>query len=167
MNDHSVFFRVDDAWDFATPPSLPTVDVRDEAKGLRFISTPNKIDAFTKKYASQFKPFTLFGSGDFHHLSAIWTRQFTEPFTLVSFDNHPDWDIRPPQWSCGAWINRALELPALNRGSVWGLGDFECWWPGQIFGNRRAERSGQLEVHPWADDRSEQERERRGAILQT
>ena len=35
----------------------------------------------------------------------------------------------------------------------------------QIFGNRRAERSRRLEVHPWADDRDETERKRRGAIL--
>jgi hypothetical protein len=51
--------------------------------------------------------------------------------------------------------------------SVWGCGNFECWWPGRIFGNNRAERSGRLEVHPWADDRSAKERERRGAILRT
>jgi hypothetical protein len=49
--------------------------------------------------------------------------------------------------------------------SVWGCGNFECWWPHQIFGNRRAERAGILEVHPWADDRPLTDRARRGAIL--
>jgi arginase family enzyme len=84
---------------------------------------------------------------------------------VVSFDNHPDWDVRPPKWCCGSWVNRALELPHVRQVSVWGCGNFECWWPAQIFGNRRAERSGRLEVHPWADDRGETERKRRGAIL--
>jgi hypothetical protein len=56
-------------------------------------------------------------------------------------------------------------LPHVQRVSVWGCGNFECWWPGQIFGNRRAERSGKLEVHPWADDRPMKDRQRRGAIL--
>lgn len=100
-------------------------------------------------------PFLLFGSGDFHHLTAIWLRRFAdEPQVLVSFDNHPDWDVRPPRWSCGGWINRALEtLPALQLASVWGLGGFEYWWPRRLFANQRALRQGRLEVHAWADDR--------------
>jgi hypothetical protein len=49
--------------------------------------------------------------------------------------------------------------------SVWGCGNFECWWPHQIFGNRRAERGGILEVHPWADHRPARDRQRKGAIL--
>jgi hypothetical protein len=53
----------------------------------------------------------------------------------------------------------------VRRVSVWGCGNFECWWPHQIFGNRRAERVGVLEVHPWADDRPVEDRQRRGAIL--
>ena len=65
------------------------------------------------------------------------------------------------------WVNRALELPEIEKVSVWGCGNFECWWPGRIFGNNRAERSGRLEVHPWADDRSTKDRARRGAILHT
>src|SRR5215468_381904 len=41
----------------------------------------------------------------------------------------------------------------------------KCWWPHQIFGNRRAERTGKLEVHPWADDRPLKDQQRKGAIL--
>jgi hypothetical protein len=48
---------------------------------------------------------------------------------------------------------------------VWGCGNFECWWPHQIFGNRHAERAGILEVHPWVDDRPVKDRKRKGAIL--
>ena len=84
---------------------------------------------------------------------------------MVSFDNHPDWDIRPPRWACGSWVNRALELPQIEKLSVWGCGNFECWWPRRIFGNNRAERIGRLEVHPWADDRAAKDRGRRGAML--
>ncbi len=92
-------------------------------------------------------------------------RRIAGPIVLVSFDNHPDWDVRPPKWGCGGWVNRALELSNVKRVSVWGCGNFECWWPHQIFGNRRAERAGVLDVHPWADDRPAKDRERRGAIL--
>ena len=114
---------------------------------------------------AQREPFVLCGSGDFHHLTALWVRQVAEPFVLVSFDNHPDWDVRPPRWGCGGWVNRALELPRVKKISVWGCGSFECWWPWQIFGNRRAERDGRLEVHPWADGRPPSDQNRRGAIL--
>jgi arginase family enzyme len=98
-------------------------------------------------------------------LSALWLRRVAQPFVLVSFDNHPDWAITPPRWACGGWINRALELPQVQHVAVWGLGNFEYWWPNNIFGNRRAEREGRLEVHPWAGDRSMKDRQLPNAIL--
>ena len=132
---------------------------------LRFSAPSRLIEAFSSEIPTQ--PFVLFGSGDFHHLSALWLRKLSKPFVLVSFDNHPDWDIRPPRWCCGGWINRALELANLEKASVWGCGNFECWWPMRIFGNLRAERAGRLEVHPWADGRSLADRKRPGSILST
>jgi arginase family enzyme len=111
--------------------------------------------------------FLVFGSGDFHHLTAIWLRRLARLTTVVSFDNHPDWDRRPPRWCCGGWVNRALELPQIEKVSVWGCGNFECWWPAQVTGNRQAERTGRLEVHPWADDGDARQRARRGAILRS
>lgn len=144
-------FEVDEAWDFArgAPGASSFVDVRDEAKALRFITSRSAIDGFRAKYGPELRPYTLSGSGDFHHLSAVWISQFVEPFTLISFDNHPDWDIRPPQWSCGAWINRALENPLVQQVQVWGCGSFECLFPWRILGNRWACRDGRLEVYPW------------------
>jgi len=130
---------------------------------LRFSAPDRLIEEFYREAPKE--AFVLYGSGDFHHLTALWVRQLTAPFVLVSFDNHPDWDVRPPRWGCGAWVNRALALPLVKRISVWGCGNFECWWPHQIFGNRRAEHEGRLEVHPWADHRSAADQRRRGAIL--
>ena len=153
MSGSGVFFQTDEAWAFAPggkPPGLETVDVRDEARALRFITTAARIEAFAARHARRFRPFTLFGSGDFHHLSAVWTRQFAEPFLLLAFDNHPDWDIRPPKWSCGAWINRALENQLVREASVWGCGSFECNFPWRLLGNRAAARAGRLTVRPWA-----------------
>jgi arginase family enzyme len=153
---NQVFFRTDDAWDFIPEerrPRLPVIDAREEAKALRFITTASRIDAFAAKHAADFRPYTLLGSGDFHHLSAVWTRQFQEPFTLLCFDNHPDWDIRPPRWSCGAWINRALENPRVDNVGIWGCGNFECGFPWRLLGNRRAARTHRLLVYPWKRER--------------
>ncbi|MDQ6656442.1 MAG: hypothetical protein M3Y80_11585 [Verrucomicrobiota bacterium] len=156
--------NLDDAWPSGTA-GLTTHDARHLGPQMRFSAPSSLIEGFFRDQAAALAPFILYGSGDFHHLSALWIRKITEPLVVVSFDNHPDWDIRPPKWCCGGWVNRALELPHVQKVSVWGCGNFECWWPGQAFGNRRAERAGRLDVHAWADDRPVNKQKRRGAIF--
>jgi arginase family enzyme len=145
---HGVYFQVDDAWP-AGAAGLETVDVRAEAKALRFISSPEKMEAFLAAHARQFRPFTLTGSGDFHHLSALWTRQYNDTFLLLSFDNHPDWVVSGPKWSCGGWINRALENRQVRGVSIWGCGNDECDPSERGAGNQAAIEAGKLAVHPW------------------
>jgi arginase family enzyme len=159
-------FNLDDAWS-DLPGDIPVLDARAWGPRLRFSASPRLIEQFYREYGARVAPFIVYGSGDFHHLSALWLRRLAEPFVLVSFDNHPDWDVRPPRWGCGGWVNRALELPHVKKVSVWGCGNFECWWPRKLFGNRRAERAGRIEVHPWADDRRVTDQNRRGAILRS
>jgi arginase family enzyme len=162
---HALHLNLDDAWR-DEPLGFPVVDARAWGPRLRFSAPRRLIDEFHREHETNLaSPFLLYGSGDFHHLTALRLRRIAGSIVLVSFDNHPDWDVRPPKWACGAWVNRALELPHVRRVSVWGCGNFECWWPHQIFGNRRAKRAGKLEVHPWADDRPVKDRQRRSAIL--
>lgn len=157
--------NLDDAWQ-NEPLKLPIADARGWGPQLRFSAPPGLIAEFYGEHEIDLTaPFLLYGSGDFHHLTALRLRLVTGPAVLVSFDNHPDWDVRPPKWGCGGWVNRALDMANVRQASVWGCGNFECWWPHQIFGNRRAERAGILEVHPWADGRPAKDQQRRGAIL--
>jgi hypothetical protein len=162
----ALHLNLDDAWS-GESLHLPTLDLRDWGPPLRFSAPARVVDDFYRKLEGDLPSFLVYGSGDFHYLTALWVRRLARPFILISFDNHPDWDVRPPQWGCGGWINRALELPLAKKISVWGCGNFECWWPWQIFGNRRAEREGRLEVHPWADGRSPSEQDRHGAVLRS
>jgi arginase family enzyme len=155
---------LDCAWNRNEIP-FQSLDAKEWGPQLRFSAPSRLIEHFYREYATRLASFLLYGSGDFHHLSALWLRRLTRPVVVVSFDNHPDWDVRPPKWACGGWVNRALELSNVQKVSVWGCGNFECWWPRQFFGNRRAERTGRLEVHPWADERPIKDRQRRGAIL--
>ncbi len=167
MNHSAValHLNLDDAWP-SEPLGLPVIDARIWGPQLRFSAPPPLVAEFYReKEADLAAPFMLYGSGDFHYLTALRLRGVAGPVAVVSFDNHPDWDVRPPKWGCGGWVNRALELSQVDHVAVWGCGNFECWWPFQIFGNRRAERLGVLEVHPWADDRPAKDRQRRGAIL--
>ena len=165
MTSRTLHLNLDDAWR-DEPFGLPVADARQWGPRLRFSAPPRLVAEFYQEHEANLAArFLLYGSGDFHYLTALRLCLIAEPIALVSFDNHPDWDVRPPKWGCGGWVNRALELPHVRRVSVWGCGNFECWWPHQIFGNRRAERGGILEVHPWADDRSAKDRQRKGAIL--
>jgi arginase family enzyme len=162
----AIHLNLDNAWPAGVLP-IETLEATAWGPQLRFSAPARLIEEFYRVYAAQVAPFVVYGSGDFHHLSALWARRLPDPFVLVSFDNHPDWDVRPPRWGCGGWVNRALELPQLRKVSVWGCGNFECWWPRQFFGNRRAERAGRLDVHPWADNRPASDQDRRGAILRS
>jgi hypothetical protein len=165
FSSSGLHLNLDDAWQ-DEPLGLPIVDVRNWGPQLRFSAPPRLVAEFYRDHETHLaSPFLLYGSGDFHYLTALRLRCVARPIVVVSFDNHPDWDVRPPKWGCGGWVNRALELPHVRQVSVWGCGNFECWWPHQIFGNRRAERAGILEVHPWADDRPVKDRQRQGAIL--
>jgi arginase family enzyme len=164
LSNRALHLNLDGAWPNEAL-RLPVRDARKWGPQLRFSAPPRLVKQFYREYETDLKmPFLLYGSGDFHYLTALRLRLVAEPIVLVSFDNHPDWDVRPPKWACGGWVNRALELSNVRRASIWGCGNFECWWPHQIFGNRRAERAGILQVHPWADDRRLKDRQRRGAI---
>jgi arginase family enzyme len=132
-------------------PQTSYLDCRHWGPALRFTAPRRAIEAFYEEVRSQLAPFILYGSGDFHHLTALWLRSQTEPFTLVSFDNHPDWDTRPPHWCCGSWLSRALERPTVRAATIWGPGNFELEWPNRLFANQKGIREGRLAVRPWAE----------------
>lgn len=146
---HSVWLDLDSAWESSGAEALRRLNVQSWGKSLRYCAPSWRVEAFYEEVKDRLKPFVLYGSGDFHFLSALWIRRIQEPFILISFDNHPDWDIRPPRWSCGGWINRALENSRLRKAAVWGCGNFELEWPSRWFANRRAVSIGRLEVYPW------------------
>ncbi|HEY0791878.1 MAG TPA: hypothetical protein VGD78_12515 [Chthoniobacterales bacterium] len=127
------------------------LDRRDWGPRVRYCAPARCVEEFWQQTAPFLAPFTLFGSGDYHHLTGLWLRQFNRPFTLISFDNHPDWDTRPPFWCCGTWLNQALKLPCLKQVSVWGCANFELNPPHRWFGNQKAVRQGRLALMPWRE----------------
>jgi hypothetical protein len=123
------------------------------------------VEQFYREIEPQLAKFILYGSGDFHHLTGLWLPIDARTGHARFLRQSPRLGCASPRWCCGGWINRALELPHVRQVAIWGCGNFECWWPHQLFGNRKAERAGMLMVHPWADDRPARARKRRGAIL--
>ncbi len=151
---------LDGAWPRDCLPEAHYVEAREWGATLRYSATREGMREFEEFARAGPEPFLLLGSGDYHHLSALWVRRMTAPFTLVSFDNHPDWDTRPPHWCCGTWINRALETPLLQRVVVWGCGNFELERPSSFFLNHGALRAGRLAARPWAERLKERTRGR-------
>jgi hypothetical protein len=142
---------LDGAWGPPEPGVFERVDARAWGPRVRCFAKPADVEAFDRDVLAGLPSFVLSGSGDFHHLTALLLRRLTSPTVVVSFDNHPDWDVRPPRWACGGWVNRALDLWHVRRVSVWGCGNFELRRPHTLFANRRALRTGRLEVHAWAE----------------
>lgn len=145
----SIHIDLDGAWPRDSTESY--LDCRSWERPLRYSATPRGVADFYEFVKPKTARFTLVGSGDYHYLTALWLRRLTAPVTLVSFDNHPDWDIRPPRWCCGTWINRALELPTVRKAVIWGCGNFELNWPANLFVSRKALRAKRLEVWPWTE----------------
>jgi hypothetical protein len=142
---------LDGVWTLGTAGISQIQDCRSWGPQLRYCAPARLINAFWAEVRDKLTPFTLYGSGDFHHLTGLWIRQLREPFILLAFDNHPDWDTRPPYWCCGTWMNRALESTPVTRAAVWGCANFELNPPHRWFANHAALRSGRLEVWPWID----------------
>ncbi len=83
-----VHLNLDDAWG-AGVLGLPELDLRDWGPRLRYCAPPADVEAFYRHVEDRLAPFVLYGSGDFHYLTALLLRRVARPVTLVSFDNHP------------------------------------------------------------------------------
>lgn len=151
MNNESVYFDLDGAWG-QSPLDLSRLDGANWGPRLRYVCRHSDIDACWSAIGAQLGKYVLYGSGDFHHLAGMLIRRVqARPFILVSFDNHPDWDIKPPYWACGGWAARTLYTGQVSRVSVWGCGNFELQWPSRLFADWKAIKAGKLDVHAWAE----------------
>jgi hypothetical protein len=128
------------------------IDARDLEERLRIIASRSAFRALGERLgegAAGGEPEVLFfGSGDFHHLTALFVELHTEPLAVVHFDNHPDW-VRYPTINCGSWVNRALKSPHVAKVVTIGPCSDDLRHPEWKFANLPAIRDGRLAVYPW------------------
>lgn len=132
--------------------SVARIDLRDLAPALRLWSRRRNIDAARVRIAAAADPrpsVNFLGSGDFHHLAALLIERVGEPFTVLHFDNHPDWVRLAPLWHCGSWVNRVLALPNVQRVVTVGVCSDDLVDPWRKGGNLPALDSGRLALFPW------------------
>lgn len=131
------------------------VNCRDLGPRLRLWTTRRAIAEFAARLGTAGEPpgrgpvLTLLGSGDYHHLTAVLLARVHEPFTLIHFDNHPDWVRLAPRHHCGSWVNRALELANIASIITIGPCSGDLARPELKGGNLAALDSGRLEIYPW------------------
>jgi hypothetical protein len=133
--------------------SVRTFDFRDLGPRLRLWARGRTIDETRRRLdeagVRAEAAVTLLGSGDFHHLAALLLERVREPFTLVHFDNHPDWVRFAPRWHCGSWMTLALALPQVARAITLGPCSSDLDNPGVKGGNLGALDTGRLVLFPW------------------
>jgi hypothetical protein len=136
------------------------IEARDLAPRLRILAARGPLarlrDRLHEAAGAENVPGTLafYGSGDFHHLATLFLARLREEVTLLHFDNHPDWVRFPATVNCGAWVNRALELPQVAQVVTIGPAGEDLVRPQWKGANLRALREGRLEVHAWRGSES-------------
>ena len=130
------------------PPPARIVDLRDVGQEARLWASGAQRDYIRQclQPADRHRP-TFIGSGDYHYVSALLLETMAEqPVTVIVFDHHPDWERLPPRYGCGAWVNRALELPGVQQVLHVGAGSADLKYPAAWTGNRAAVRAGRLRL---------------------
>jgi len=89
------------------------------------------------------------GSGDFHHVSEILISKINEPFSLIVFDFHPDWDTLPPRFGCGSWVTQALKNKNIFKCVLIGMGSDDLSFPNLQTANLKALKNNRLEIYPY------------------
>jgi len=93
---------------------------------------------------------TFLGSGDFHQVSHILINQFDEPFCVILFDFHPDWDILPPRLGCGSWVTESLKNKNILKFILIGVSSKDLSIPWIQTGNMNSLKGNRVEIYPYS-----------------
>ena len=79
----ALHLNLDEAW-LNEPFGLPVVDARSWGPQLRFSAPPRVVAKFYREHETHLAaPFLLYGSGDFHYLTALRLRRLAGPIELI------------------------------------------------------------------------------------
>ncbi|MDE3016610.1 MAG: arginase family protein [Pseudomonadota bacterium] len=135
--------------------SARETDVRTSGRVIRLWGGEDALRELAQMLPDFEQPtLTFSGSGDFHHVTALLlerlSQRVAQPFTLIHFDNHPDWVHFKVGMHCGSWINRVASLPAIAKAITIGVSSHDLDWPEFKRANLRLLCEGWLELFPYA-----------------
>ena len=89
------------------------------------------------------------GSGDFHHITSLLLDKLSEEISVISFDDHPDWDILPPKIGCGSWVTRVLNKDNVKKVILMGASSGDISPTLFRVGNYDSLKDDRLEIYPY------------------
>ncbi|MDD5680428.1 MAG: arginase family protein [Candidatus Omnitrophica bacterium] len=136
---------------YSRPPySVRIVDMSDYGPLARMWVNGRDLPALHRRLEpADRNKITLYGSGDFHHISTLLTEQFNEDFCVVVFDFHPDLDNLPPRFSCGSWVNLIARQKAIKKIVMLGPSSEDLNFPHNLTFNFSYFKNGRVELYPF------------------
>jgi arginase family enzyme len=129
-------------------------DLREAAARVRLWGRNGDLAAVARAFpplTEARRVLTFYGSGDFHHVSALLVERaanaHAEPFTVIHFDNHPDWVHFSNGMHCGSWVNRALAVPQVAKVITIGVCSSDLENPHRKGANLEPLRNGRVEMY--------------------
>ena len=92
---------------------------------------------------------TFLGSGDFHHITSLLLDKLSGEISVISFDDHPDWDILPPKIGCGSWVTRVLSKDNVKKVILVGASSDAISPTLFRMGNYDSLKDDRLEIYPY------------------
>jgi hypothetical protein len=133
-----------------SPYSVEMVDMSDYGPVVRSWLGGRDLPELRRRLGSSGRnKITLYGSGDFHHISALLTEQFDEDFCVIVFDLHPDLDGMPPMFSCGSWVNLITRQKAVKKVVMLGPSSDDLTFPNNLTFNFSYFKDGRVELYPF------------------
>jgi len=116
------------------------INMQDEGRQVRLWATTPQIEKIRDQLRglllgldTNAPMVTWYGSGDFHHVTAVIVSLLAErrdaPITIVHFDNHPDWVRHTGGIHCGSWVHHVLESGLVSRVISIGVSSSDLAWP--------------------------------------
>jgi len=137
------------------PHSLQVVDLRNIAPMIRYLASKKALFSLKEQlnYTCH-NAVTLYGSGDFHHVSLVLLEHFKNPLSLIVFDHHPDWDGFSLGVSCGSWVAHAAKKENIKKIMLFGPSSDDLSAPGLLTASFSALKNKKLEIFPYEKDPS-------------
>ncbi len=132
------------------PHSLQIINLSNIASSIRYLSSKKRLFSIKDELNNTcHNAITLYGSGDFHHVSLVLFEQFTTPFSLIVFDHHPDWDSFSLGISCGSWVTHASKNENIKKIMLLGPSSSDLSTQGLVTASFSALKNKRLEVFPY------------------
>lgn len=127
------------------------IDFRDlEGRARSWLNSRDRKIIQGRLIGSPNEAITFLGSGDFHQISEILISGFSQQFSLIIFDFHPEWDIWPPRFGCGSWLNQVLKRKNILKVLLIGVSSEDISTFNINSGNLKSLRENRLELYPYA-----------------